>query len=178
MNKLSTRLLAAAPLIAAAVLLAADGTAGGVRWTVPSTWSAAKERPMRVATYAIPAAAGQEAGECGVFFFGQGQGGSVEENLSRWVGQFEGGAPKKAEKTVHGLKVHTIDISGTYLAPSGPMMKSSGKKPGYRLLGAIVEGPQGNVFFKCTGPAATLARAQADFESLVGSVGKAAAAKL
>ena len=70
--------------------------------------------------------------------------------MTRWTKQFEGaGAPKKGEKTVHGLRVHTIDISGTYLASGGPMMQSQGKKPGYRLTGAIVEAPRGLVFFKC-----------------------------
>jgi len=132
---------------------------------------------MRVATYAIPAAASQEAGECGVFFFGQGQGGSVEDNFSRWVGQFESAStPKKAERTVNGLKVHTVDVSGTYLAPGGPMMQSQGKKAGWRLLGAIVEAPDGMVFFKCTGPAATIAKAEKDFEALLKSVTKAAKA--
>jgi hypothetical protein len=165
-------------LSVAVVVLAVEGSTAGVKWTVPASWKSQAERPMRVATYDVPAAPGAEAGECGVFYFGQGQGGGVEDNLSRWIGQFEGAAaPKKGEKTVHGLKVHTVDVSGTYLASGGPMMKSQGKKPGYRLLGAIVEGPQGNVFFKCTGPAATLAKAQADFDSLVESVGKAAAAK-
>ncbi len=178
MKHTSIRLFAAAAVIlAATVLAAADGTVGGLRWNVPATWSAAKERPMRVATYAIPAAAGQEAGECGVFFFGQGQGGSVDENLSRWVGQFESpSTPKKAERTVNGLKVHTIDVSGTYLAPGGPMMQSQGKKAGWRLLGAIVEAPEGMVFFKCTGPAATIAKAEKDFEALLKSVTKAAKA--
>ena len=134
---------------------------------------------MRVATYEIPAGPGSEPGECGVFHFGQGQGGSVEENLSRWAQQFETAAPpKKGEKTVHGLRVHTIEVSGTYLASGGPMMQSQGKKPGYRLLGAIVEAPGGLVFFKCTGPAATIGKAQPDFESLVGSLAKAPAAKL
>lgn len=166
-------------LFAAGAVLAVEGAAAGVQWTAPAGWKVQAERPMRVATYEIPAAAGADAGECGVFYFGQGQGGGVEENLSRWVQQFESGAPpKKAEKTVHGLKVHTIDVSGTYLASGGPMMKSQGKKPGYRLLGAIVEGPQGNVFFKCVGPAATIGKAQADFDALIGSVGKAPAAKL
>jgi hypothetical protein len=166
-------------LFVAVVALAVEGSAPGVQWTVPAAWKALEARMMRVATYEIPAAPGAEAGECGVFHFGQGQGGGVEENLSRWANQFEGGAaPKKGEKTVHGLRVHTIDVSGTYLASGGPMMKSQGKKPGYRLLGAIVEGAQGNVFFKCVGPAATIAKAQADFESLVGSVAKAPAAKL
>ena len=163
----------------AGVLLAMEGTAAGVKWTAPAAWKAQAERPMRVATYEIPAAPGSEPGECGVFYFGQGQGGGIEENLDRWAQQFEGaGTPKKSEKTVHGLKVYTIDVSGTYLAPGGPMMKSSGKKPGYRLLGAIVEGPQGNVFFKSVGPAATMAKAQADFDSLVASVSKAPAARL
>ena len=66
-----------------------EGAAGGVRWTVPAGWQAPSERPMRVATYKIPAAAGTEDGECGVFFFGKGQGGSVEDNLARWRAQFE-----------------------------------------------------------------------------------------
>ena len=163
----------------AAAALAVEGSAAGVKWTAPASWKALEARMMRVATYEIPAAGGAEAGECGVFYFGQGQGGGVEENLSRWAGQFEQApAPKKGEKTVHGLKVHTIEVSGTYTAAGGPMMKSQAKKPGYRLLGAIVEGPQGNVFFKCVGPAATIAKAQADFDALIGSVAKAPAAKL
>ena len=56
-----------------------------------------QSKPMRKATYGIPAAPGAEAGECGVFFFGKGQGGSVDDNLSRWAGQFENaGTPKKS----------------------------------------------------------------------------------
>jgi len=166
-------------LAAAAAALAADGAAAGVRWAVPASWKPQAARAMRVATYEIPAAPGSEPGECGVFHFGQGQGGSVEENLFRWTQQFEAAAPaKKGEKTVHGLRVHTIDVSGTYLASGGPMTHSQGKKPGYRLLGAIVEAPSGLVFFKCTGPEATIGKSQPDFESLVASLAKAPAARL
>ena len=158
---------------------AVEGNAAGVKWTAPAGWRLQTARPMRVATYEIPAAAGVEPGECGVFHFGKGQGGSVEENLSRWIGQFEAAAtPKKESKTIRGLRVHTIDVSGTYLASGGPMMQTQAKKPGYRLLGAIVEAPYGLVFFKCTGPAATIGKAQSEFESLVGSLAKAAAATL
>jgi hypothetical protein len=161
-----------------AAALAAEGTAAGARWTVPASWKPQADRPMRVATYEIPPAAGSEAGECGVFYFGQGQGGSVEENFSRWTQQFEPAvAAKKEEKTVHGLRVHTIDLSGTYLASGGPMTRPQGKKPGYRLLGAIVEAPSGLVFFKCTGPAPTIGKALPDFDGLVASLAKAPAAK-
>ena len=60
-------------------------SAAGLRWTAPAGWVRQGERPMRAATYAIPPAAGDKAAaECGVFFFGAGQGGSVEANLERW----------------------------------------------------------------------------------------------
>ncbi len=153
--------------------LALDGMAGGVKWTVPGSWKAQAARPMRVATYDIPAAPGAEAGECGVFYFGTGQGGGVDENIARWAQQFENApAPRKTAKTVHDLKVHLVEVAGTYLAPSGPMMQSAGKKPNSRLLGAIIEAPHGLVFFKCVGPAATIAKAQPEFDRLVASLAK------
>lgn len=165
-------------LLSAAVFAAVEGSAGGVRWTVPARWTVAPAKPMRAATYTIPGAAGAENGECGVFYFGTGQGGGVEENLQRWVGQFEGAsAPKKSEKTINGMKVHLISVSGTYLAPSGPMMQSQGKKPAWSLSGAIVEAPEGNVFFKCVGPTAVIQKAQPEIDELLKSVVKAGAAK-
>ncbi len=156
-----------------ATLLALEGMSAGVKWTIPASWKLQANRPMRVATYDVPAAPGAEPGECGVFYFGSGQGGGVDENINRWVQQFEGAPPaKKSAKTVAGLKVHLVEVAGTYLAPSGPMMQSTGKKPNSRLLGAIVEAPHGLVFFKCVGPAATINKAQPDFDRLVASLAK------
>jgi hypothetical protein len=162
-------------LTCAALLAAGDGTAGGVSWTAPSGWAAQAPRSMRVATYAIPAKAGSEAGECGVYYFGKGQGGTVDENVARWAQQFSG-APKvaRSDATVGGLRVHRVALAGTYLAPGGPMMQSQGSRPNYRLLGAIVEAPGGLVFFKCTGPAATMSAAEKGFEALIASLRKAA----
>ncbi|MCA1580680.1 MAG: hypothetical protein LC796_04665 [Acidobacteria bacterium] len=168
-------LLALAPLLAAAL----DGSAGGVRWLVPAGWTAQPPRQMRAATYSIPAKAGGEPGECGVFYFGQRQGGSASENIERWGTQFEGAPPPAtAVETVDGMRVHRAQTSGTYLSPGGPMMQSQGKKPGYRLMGAIVEGPQGLVFFKCTGPAAAISAAQPAFDSLVRSLKKSSVTKV
>ena len=43
---------------------------------------------MRAATYTIPPVAGDTASaECVVYFFGAGQGGSVQANLDHWKGQ-------------------------------------------------------------------------------------------
>lgn len=147
-------------------------SAGGLQWTAPTAWKSQPQRPMRAATYAVPAAAGdKEDGEVAVFYFGPGQGGGVEANLQRWVAQFETTAkPQTAKKTMNGLPVTTIDLPGTYLASAGPMSPTKTSKPGYRLLGAIVEGPQGGVFFKFTGPAKTVAAGQAAFDKMLGGI--------
>jgi hypothetical protein len=147
-------------------------SAGGLQWTAPAAWKSQPQRPMRAATYAVPAAAGdKEDGEVAVFYFGAGQGGGVDANIQRWVSQFETSAkPQTAKKTINGLPVTTIDLPGTYLASAGPMSPTKTSKPGYRLLGAIVEGPQGAVFFKFTGPAKTVAAGQAAFDKMLGGI--------
>ena len=88
------------------------------------------ERPMRAATYTIPAAEGDtEGAECAVFYFGPGAGGDVVSNIDRWVGQFEPtSGPDKASKQVNGMEVTTVRIGGAYLNPSGPMMQSAGQE--------------------------------------------------
>ncbi len=153
---------------------------GGISWKAPAGWKSLGPRPMRAATYVVPPASGdKEDGECAVFYFGPGQGGEVQANLDRWVGQFEqpGGkssrdAAKTRKEKISGLPVTRIDLSGTYLSSAGPMVREKTPKPGYRMLGAIVEGPQGNVFFKFTGPAKTVAANQAAFEQMLKSLGR------
>jgi hypothetical protein len=157
---------------------ARGGAAGGVRWTVPAGWTEQKASAMRAATYQVPGKSADAAGECAVFFFGPGQGGSVDANLERWARQFEGNPkPERTERRVGGLPVTVARLAGTYLAPGGPMMQSQGKRPGYRLLGAIVEAPEGLVFFKLTGPAATIAGAERGFEALVASIARGSPAR-
>jgi len=151
-------------------------SAAGITWTAPASWKVGGERPMRVTSYAI-GPSGKEA-DCAVFYFGPGQGGAVDANLERWIGQFgqpDGSESRKAAKidhhTIAGLRVTTIDLSGVYLASmGGPMSGKSEPQPGYRLLGAIVEAPEGPVFFKLTGPEATVVKALDDFQQLVESV--------
>jgi hypothetical protein len=52
------------------------------------------------------------------------------------------------------------------------MMQSTGTKPGYALLGAIVEGPAGRVFFKLTGPQKTVDASKAEFENMLKTLRK------
>jgi hypothetical protein len=146
--------------------------AGPVKWTAPSRWDAKPASGMRAATYNIPAAKGDSEGaECAVF---ANLGGGVEANINRWIGQFEktDGSPNQKKETINGLPVTTVDVSGTFKG-GGPMMgQSGGPKAGYRLLGAIVEGPEGDVFFKLTGPAKTIASAESEFQAMIKSIRK------
>jgi hypothetical protein len=161
-------------LIVTFAWMASAETAGGLKWTAPPAWKAQAQRPMRAATYTVPRAAGDaEDGECAVFYFGPGQGGGVDANIKRWTGQFDADKPAKTSKaTVNGLPVTRIDLTGAYKASAGPMMQAGAPKPGYRLLGAIVEGPEGAVFFKFTGPQKTVAAQQQAFETLLKTVSR------
>jgi hypothetical protein len=151
-------------------------SAAGVRWTAPAGWKAEAARPMRAATYSIPLSAGdQGTAECVVNYFGPGQGGGVEANIERWRGQVLGADGKPAtakidKRTAKGIPITLVDASGTYTGMGGPMMAGSTPAAGYRLMGAIVEGPGGSVFFKLTGPAKTIAAQQKNFELLLASI--------
>jgi hypothetical protein len=150
-------------------------SAAGLHWSAPAGWKNEGAQPMRAATYHVAPVAGDKASaECAVYFFGAGQGGSVDANLDRWKGQFRGpgGKPAPAQiakRTIHGLTITTIDTSGDYLGMGGPMATGSQAVAGYRLLGAIIEGPEGTLFVKFTGPARTIAASQQNFEQLLGS---------
>ncbi|HEY4360990.1 MAG TPA: hypothetical protein VGN17_08475 [Bryobacteraceae bacterium] len=162
-------------LCCSAALLAQS--AGGLKWTPPLGWKSSGSTSMRAATYPVaPSAGDKEGAECAVYFFGAGQGGTVQANLDRWQGQFKapGGKPataKIAKAAVHGLPVTTIDVSGDYSGMTGPA-GAPASAPSYRLLGAIVEGPGGNIFIKFAGPAKTIAANQAKFQQLLDSFEK------
>ena len=151
--------------------VSAAGFAGGLHFSAPEGWI--EETPassMRRAQYRLPRAGSDpEDGELVVFHF-PGQGGSIEANIKRWVGQFSpdetGGGPSKAEitpRTANGVRLMLVDVSGTYRPSSGPMMRPGDPRKGYRMLAVIAQTPSGPWFFKLTGPRKTIDRWHQDF---------------
>ncbi len=107
-----------------------------------------------------------------MFYFGEGQGGSVDMNVQRWVSQFEGAkAPTPKKEKVSGFDLTTLELEGTFTGGGGPMGPKV-TKPGFKLLGAIIEGPEGAIFFKLTGPAKTVEAARADFQKMLKGIKK------
>lgn len=153
------------------------GGEGEISWTVPESWiSVPPANSMRKAQYTVPAEAGDPSdGECVVFYFGPGQGGPPMANAERWASQFQDGSgnppePVVEETTMNGRSVMKVFIEGTY-APSG-MMGGTPAPPveDAKLLGAIVEGPDANWFFKCTGPEATMEANREGFDAMIASI--------
>jgi hypothetical protein len=151
-------------------------TTAGLVFDVPNSWAGAPPtNAMRKAQYKIPApSSGVEDGEMVLFFFGEGQGGDATSNLARWRGQItpEAGAPSDAKEnsfTAGALSVKTLDVSGTY-ASGMPGAGPAEPKPGWRLIGAVVEGPGGPWFFKAVGPKETMAAVENEINALFHSV--------
>jgi hypothetical protein len=150
----------------------------GLRYTVPAEWARVPApSDMRAAQFRVPhAVADAEDGELVLFFFGPGQGGSAQQNVERWIGQFSqaGGKPAKDAavvtiRTVNGLKQTSVDVAGAY--KPAPMGGAGGAaKPGWRLLAAVVEGPGGPWFWRLTGPEATVAAAKPQFDDMLASL--------
>jgi len=152
--------------------------ATGLVYEVPSAWPATSiTSSMRKAQYKLPAPkTGIEDGELVLFYFGTGQGGDVAANIDRWIKQMspEGGAASSsagpAEPFMVGdLKITTVDAVGTYASgmPGSGQMQS---KPGWRLIGAVVEGKGGPWFFKAVGPKETMAAAEKEFLAMLKTV--------
>lgn len=155
-----------------------EGTPGrgsGLTWSAPPGWKEEPPaNPMRHKQYRLPGAGGDA--ELVVSYFGSGQGGDATSNAQRWGAQFsqpEGGSPQEALSTtsldVGGVKVLLVETSGTYT----PMMASPEdvqERPGYALVGAIVEGPDANWFFKLTGPEGTVREQRPAFLQMIQSI--------
>lgn len=128
---------------------------------------------MRRATYRVPhAASDSEDAELGVFYFGPSQGGGIDANVSRWIGQFSGVAAdgvRRENRSANGLTQHVVEIESGTFAGNMPGMNAA-PKTGFGLLGGIVESPSGPVFFKLTGPSKTVHAAHAAFYGLLDSV--------
>jgi hypothetical protein len=151
--------------------------AASLAFTAPADWKpVAVSSSMRVAQWALPHAPGDtQDGELIVYYFG-GQGGSLDANIERWVGQMkppDGKAPaavKRDSRTINGLKVTLVDLTGTYVAEMSPGSGQLHNSPGFRMRAGYIETPNGPYFIKLVGPARTIGAAEKQFETFLGSV--------
>jgi hypothetical protein len=147
----------------------------GLKLTTPDSWqSVPPSSPLRQGQWAVaPLETGQDAGEITAFYFGPGQGGDTASNVNRWLASLkkpDGSAieGKTTTRTVRGIRITQVEGFGVFA--SGMPGQPTTPKPDYGLLGGILEGPQGRVFLKLTGPAKLVEAQRASFTAMLDSV--------
>jgi hypothetical protein len=98
-------------------------------------------------------------------------GGDVEANIERWRTQFGGKPEKESQRKTQadGLEVVLVDFSGEYNDQRGPHAPAT-KRPGSRMLAAIIPVGGELYFVKAVGPEPTIAAHAEAFEAFVHSV--------
>lgn len=130
-------------------------------------------RPMSQGGFSLPGADGAKAMDADFYHFGNGQGGDVEANVTRWKGQFqpaEDGTAVKfdREEWLFGKKKVTLVIlQGTFL--SGSPFGAKTPVPDSAMIGAILESETGHVFIKFTGPQKQILASHEAFIKLLGT---------
>jgi hypothetical protein len=158
--------------LAATLAAGTPVTIDGLTSTAPEAW---KETPttskMRWKQFTIPRAPGDQFdGELVIFFFGPGQGGDADANITRWKGMFTPPEGKKMEDvskvdtiTVGEVKATLLDVRGTY-TPSQMMGPPQDPRPNHRMIGVVFASPQGPYFMRFVGPERTIERHKAGFD--------------
>lgn len=156
--------------------LCADISVASFTFHAPSHWEATVPlTPTRAAQWRIAHDRSKETGEAVIFYFGNGLGGDTASTIQRWQramttvegARVDGVVTEK--KLANNLKVTEVVSYGTYtgsipLSGAPPMLK-----PGYGLAGVVIEGPQGNIFIRLTGPEALVKANLASLRQMVAS---------
>jgi hypothetical protein len=142
---------------------------------VPGEWKQVKPRSRLVEVeFTIPEA-DKDVGAGRMTIMASG--GTVEDNVARWIGQFRTADGKAiddvepAEVEANGLKITTLDLSGTYRDMSRGPFGPATELPDHRMLGAIIptEGA-GTYYVKLYGPTATIDKAVEPFMEMVQAI--------
>ena len=149
-----------------------DVNAGDLTLHVPRSWdSQPPNNNLRLAQFNVPGKDDDaEAAEMVVF---PPFGGSVNDNMARWVRQFDTRDLKLemvSGKSDSG-EYYLLDATGTYKKPDGPpFLRKTIDVPDHRMMAVMlnVEG-KGNYFLKLVGPKATVEAAADAFRKSFGA---------
>lgn len=152
-------------------------------FATPQGWQQDKtSSSMRFAQFTLPRAQGDaEDAQLIVYYFGKEGAGGVEENMDRWIGQMHqpdgkpsSGVAKRETRTVNGLSVTLLDVTGIYAG--GDMGGGAGAHGGAgstnlaRMRAGVVQTPNGPYFLKLTGPVKTVTKWDQAFNQFVASL--------
>lgn len=149
------------------VVKAADGK---LEFTCSGSWKNQKPKSRMLAVEIKIPKTGDDKADGRLTIMGAT--GGVQPNIDRWMDQFEGAIVSKTKEIeVSGMKVHLVDIKGTYSGGMGGPFGPKTSHDDYRMLAAIIETKgMGLQFIKLTGPQATLEANKKKFDAFVKSL--------
>jgi hypothetical protein len=139
--------------------------------TAPKAWPRKQPRSSFIqAEFELPRAKGDEAdGRLTVTT----AGGSIEANITRWKGQFNGAQDNAHEEQIEvgGIKATLVDLSGDFNDQPGPFAPAV-KRSDYRMIAAIIPVNGQLHFVKGVGPKKTMAAHAEEIKTFIRSVKK------
>lgn len=156
--------------------------AAALTFATPQGWQAGKPTSgMRFAEFTLPKTAGDaQDAQLIIYYFGKEGAGSIDDNMERWIGQMQqpDGKPSKSvakreTRTVNGLKVTLLDVTGIY---AGDVMGGGAHGGGgggtalSRMRAGVIETPNGPYFIKLTGPVKTVTTWEQAFAQFIASL--------
>jgi hypothetical protein len=143
---------------------------GGLQFQIPDSWQPqTPETGARAGQWLVPprdtgAASDSpaEGVEVVAFFFGPNVGGTVQENIDGWSASVTtpDGHPATAapaKRTVSGHAITEVLLTGTYAKSNPEPGLPPTPKPGYALIGVVIENPAGTIYWRATGPSSQVA---------------------
>ena len=147
--------------------------AGNIIYNPPADWI--RETPsssMRLAQFVIPSEYGEN---CKLNVFNN-IGGSVEQNLDRWIKQFrQSDGSSSKDKAIFsyddrgGGHITYIYITGTFLS-GGMMMNNITEKSDFAMHAAIIEFSDDIYYFKMTGPQQEMDNRRVEFRNFINNI--------
>jgi len=135
----------------------------GVVFNPASQWHALDPSGDKKAFYKYDPVLGDTVGaEMAVYQFGA-EGSNWQDIMDRWINQMSYAdgrdrysAAIRHDRVVGGMTAHVLSMLGTYNPPSaGFDREEAPARDAHRLIAVAVEGPQGDLYFKLTGPDST-----------------------
>lgn len=128
----------------------------------------------RLAQFKITSPGEGMTAEVIVYYFGKGSGGTAEDNIERWQGQFVAADNRPVTPLIdrfqsNGMAVTTVELKGAYARGIG-VGPVGVPKPDQILLAAVVETPQGNLIIQLHGKAASVSAQKEAFLAFIRSI--------
>lgn len=143
---------------------------------VPASWQArTPSNEMRLAEFTVRSSGSADSADVVVYYFGEGQGGTVQANIDRWSSQFtsvNGEPVTPAVSTLEDASFPTtlVELAGSYGRGMGMGPGREAATAGQALNAAVVETPKGNFFIQLFGAAAIVQSARSEFLDFVKSI--------